>query len=115
TKLPLASAAEGAIRAANGADHAPAELATLLRMLQILENAWLTLNLDVCYAHPLNRGWMDVFYGWTTSPLFQKYWPVLRVEFSRNFVAFCERQLRTGSVAMERREMASGDPIPEIL
>jgi hypothetical protein len=112
---PVLQPSPTVLAAANGADPAPVEIATLLRMLQILENAWLSLNLDVCYAHPLNRGWMDVFYRWTTSPLFRKYWPVLRVEFSRNFVAFCERQLRTGTAGMELQEMARGAPLPEIL
>jgi len=90
-------------------------LHTLLRMLQIMENAWLSLNLDVCYAHPLNRGWMSVFYRWTSSKLFLRYWPVLRGEFARSFVEFCERQLRTGSVEILTMPMPGDATVPEIL
>ena len=43
-----------------------AELHAILQMLQVMENAWLSLNLDVHYAHPLNRGWMDIFHRWAS-------------------------------------------------
>jgi hypothetical protein len=44
-----------------------AEVHAVTQMLQALENAWLRLKLDVNYAHPLNRGWMDVFHRWTRA------------------------------------------------
>jgi hypothetical protein len=87
--------------AVNPAGRACAEVHTLVQMLQIMENAWLSLNLDVHYAHPLNRGWMDVFYRWTNTPLFRRHWPVLRSEFARRFVSFCEKQVRMGRVKVE--------------
>ena len=31
------------------------ELHVIVQMLQVMETAWLSLNLDVHYAHPLNR------------------------------------------------------------
>jgi hypothetical protein len=91
-----------------------AEVHTLLQMLQIMENAWLSLNLDVNYAHPLNRGWMDVFYRWTNTPLFRRHWPVLRSEFARGFVSFCEKQVQLGQVKIERIPLAEGR-VPEVL
>jgi hypothetical protein len=75
-----------------------AELHMLLQMLQVAEDAYLTLKLDKYYAHPLNRGWMDVLYRWASSETFRQHWPTLRGEFARDFVDFCERQMRMGEV-----------------
>jgi hypothetical protein len=36
---------------------------------------------------------MDALSRWTVSPTFQRYWPILRAEFSKSFVRFCERAL----------------------
>src|SRR5581483_10016435 len=33
-----------------------AEVHAVVQMLQVMENAWLSLKLDMNYAHPLNRG-----------------------------------------------------------
>jgi hypothetical protein len=96
------------------ADHEAAELHTIEQVLQLMENAWLSLNLDVHYAHPLNRGWMDIFYRWTSSPAFRKHWPVLRSEYGRGFVSFCERQMRIGKVEV-RIELDTSGNIPELL
>ena len=54
-----------------------AELHIIAQMLQVMENAWLSLNLDVHYLHPLNRGWMDVFHRWTNAVTFRLYRPPL--------------------------------------
>jgi patatin-like phospholipase len=75
-----------------------AELHVIAQMLQAMENAWLSLNLDVNYAHPLNRGWMDVFHRWTSAETVRRHWPLLRGEFGRGFVSFCEKQMRLGVV-----------------
>ncbi len=88
------------------------ELHNLLRMLQVLENAWLSLNLDAEYAHPLNRGWMDAFYRWTSTPTFRKLWPVLRSEYGRGFVRFCERQAGIGVVNVEISPLPNAGALP---
>jgi hypothetical protein len=75
-----------------------AEVHAVAQMLQVMENAWLGLKLDVHYAHPLNRGWMDVFHRWTNAPTVRRLWPLLRSEFSREFIRFAERQMRLGVV-----------------
>jgi hypothetical protein len=81
-----------------------AELNILAQMVQVMENAYLSLNLDANYAHPMNRGWMDVFHRWTSAETFRFHWPHLRAEFGRDFVRFCERQMRMGVV--------TGTPVP---
>jgi hypothetical protein len=85
-----------------------AELHLILQMLQVMENAWLSLNLEKHYAHPLNRGWMDVFYRWTSAPTFRHHWPYLRSEFARGFVSFCERQMKLGVVETRRVRIHPG-------
>jgi GNAT superfamily N-acetyltransferase len=112
---PAPRAAPDAAGAADGSPVESAELHTVLCMLQAMENAWLSLNLDVHYAHPLNRGWMDVFYRWTTSKTFRRYWPVVRSEFARRFVSFCERQMRVGEVRVELRPLQDDSSVPEVL
>ena len=97
------------------AGQACVELHTLLRMLKIMESAWLSLDLDVHYAHPLNRGWMDIFHRWTSAKSFRKNWPMLRSEFSRRFVDFCEKQMRIGRVVIEARHLPANEHVPEIL
>jgi hypothetical protein len=71
------------------------------QLLQIMENAWITLELDRFHAHPLNRGWMSVFRCWVNAPLFRRYWPALRGEYSRGFVRFAEEQLRLEGPVVE--------------
>ena len=92
-----------------------AEVSIIVQMLQVMENAWLSLNLDVHYAHPLNRGWMDIFHRWTSARTVREQWPVVRAEFGRGFVSFCEKQMRMGVVEGRAERLADGDPIPELL
>jgi hypothetical protein len=75
-----------------------AELHAVLQMLQLMEGAWLSLQLDVHFAHPLNRGWMGIFHRWTNAPTVRRLWPLLRGELARGFVSFCEMQMRLGVV-----------------
>src|SRR5262249_41072053 len=105
------------LAAADGGDagQACAELHTILRMLQVMENAWLSLNLDVHHAPPLNRGWMDVFNRWTSSETFRRVWPLARSEFARRFVSFCERQMRVGQVEVTLRPLTPDKEIPAVL
>jgi hypothetical protein len=69
------------------------ELHTASRMLQVMENAFLGAQMNRYYAHPLNAGWMNVFQRWGNWPALRRYWPLLRNEYSRDFVRFCERKL----------------------
>jgi hypothetical protein len=70
-----------------------AELHTVNAMLQVMEIAWFSMQLDDYYAHPVNRGWMNLFRRWTGTGAFHRYWPFLRAEYSEDFVRFCERAL----------------------
>jgi len=86
-----------------------AELHVLAQMLQVMENAYLSLNLEANYAHPMNRGWMDVFHRWTSAERFRSHWLHLRNEFANDFVRFCERQMRLGIVTAKTVPISSED------
>ena len=76
------------------------EFRAVSQMLQAMEQAWSGLRLGDFHAHPQNRGWMNTFRRWTASPLFHAYWPILRSEYQRSFVRFCEEVLNLAPVAM---------------
>ena len=63
-------------------------------MLQVMENAWIALRMESRRDHPMHRGWMNVFRRWAGSDIFQQLWPVFRGQFNRDFVDFCEEELR---------------------
>jgi hypothetical protein len=92
-----------------------AEVHVIAQMLQVMENAWLSLNLDVNYVHPLNRGWMDVFYRWTRAETVREHWPLLRSEFARGFVSFCEKQMGLREFEGAAVEIQKGQPPPALL
>jgi hypothetical protein len=87
-----------------GGNGAPpmAEVHMVAEMLQVMEDAWLSLQLDGFHAHPLNRGWLNVFRRWAGSSRLRQLWPMLRGEFAQDFVLFCERELnlRPGEVTL---------------
>jgi hypothetical protein len=95
------------------AEHRYAELHLVSQMLQVMEDAWLSLHLEGYFAHPMNRGWMNTFRRWTSSENFRRCWPILRGEFSKDFVRFCEKELglNAGTLRAEpiRRDLLAPD------
>jgi len=72
------------------------ELHLASRLLQLMENAWMGIGMERYFAHPRNAGWMNLFRRWTNLPALRRYWPLLRNEYSRDFVRFCEHKLGLG-------------------
>lgn len=70
-----------------------ATLHLISSQVQLMENVFLGLRLAEHYAHPLNRGWMNLFRRWATTPMFRRCWPILCGTFSRAFVEFAECHL----------------------
>jgi hypothetical protein len=90
-----------------GAGHDPAaEMHMVSEMVQTMEMVWFAMKLDSYHAHPLNRGWMNLFRRWTGSRTFQRYWPFLRAEYSQDFVRFCERALNMVPISAVRERLA---------
>ncbi|WP_165233862.1 patatin-like phospholipase family protein [Aquisphaera insulae] len=74
-------------------DYDRAEVHAVGRMLQIMEDTWLSLELRRTTDLPINRGWLNSFRRWASTPAFQALWPLLRPEFGSEFVRFCEDEL----------------------
>jgi len=93
-----------AAAAGPGADGTTAQMSTLfilMRVIKIMEDAWVGADLDENWAHPVNSGWMSYFQRWASCPSFRYWWPILRPIYSdgfRNFVRerFELRLQRTG-------------------
>jgi Patatin-like phospholipase len=73
------------------------QLHAVAQMIQVMENAWVDLQLSGFRDLPMNRGWMSVFRRWASTPALRRLWPILRGEFGSDFVKFCETQLELGS------------------
>lgn len=90
------------------------EIHTACQMLQVLENAWVSMKLDKFHAHPLNAGWMNLFERWGNLDVLRRYWPLLRGEFSRDFVRFCERESALKvDLASDHSKLELFDHLPE--
>ncbi len=71
---------------------AGAELVTLLRVTQLLEDVWSACELDRWWAHPLNMGWVNFFARWVTAPTFRFWWPVMGPMYSKGFRDFLDER-----------------------
>jgi len=92
---PIAPAAAGAPQApgAHDADGVlSSELAFLLRATQLMEDVWLTCELDRWWFHDLNLGWINLFARWATSEAFRFWWPLLAPMFSPGFRRFIQER-----------------------
>jgi hypothetical protein len=62
-------------------------------MIQAMENAWVGLDLKSHPEAPISHGWWSLFRRWTATGAFHRNWPILRPEFSTEFVRFVETRL----------------------
>ncbi len=116
--FPEAGAAPGTVNAPAGmSDGDLTDLHGVDYLLQVMELAWLENDLDQFHAHPLNRGWMNVLRRWTTSGEFYRFWPILRGQYSRGFVRFCEVALNLSPLPVQwcRITDPAAQPWPPIL
>jgi hypothetical protein len=96
---------------------AEADLFTVASLIQLMEMVWLENDLDRYHSYPANRGWMNMFRRWTAAAEFRKYWPVVRCEYSRGFVRFCEKALNLDELPVQwfRVENLDDDPWKQYL
>jgi hypothetical protein len=71
-------------------------LHAIFAMIQVMEDAWADLRMGEFTDLPTNRGWMVAFRRWTSTPTLRRLWPIVRGEYSQDFVKFCETQLGLG-------------------
>jgi hypothetical protein len=84
------------LRASASASQEVTQLHTIVKMIQVMEHTWADLRMGDFIDLPMNRGWMSIFRRWTSSAALRRLWPILRGEYSQDFVKFCETQLELG-------------------
>ncbi len=62
-------------------------------LIQLMENAYVALNLETDWQHPDNSGWLNVFNHWAWSGMFRVTWAVSAATYGGRFRAFCEQRL----------------------
>ncbi|HET9360647.1 MAG TPA: hypothetical protein VFO58_12930 [Vicinamibacterales bacterium] len=82
-------------------------LSYMMRALQIMEDVWVSADLDRYWSHPLNEGWMNYFQRWASTPTFRKWWPILRPIYSSGFRDFAKE--RFGITVREKPAGAAPD------
>jgi hypothetical protein len=65
-------------------------------LIQLMESAYLDLNLETEWQHPDNSGWLNVFNHWAWSGMFRVTWAVSAATYGGRFRGFCERRLNLG-------------------
>jgi len=63
------------------------------RVIQLMEDVYLDLNLEREFDHPDNRGWANFFRHWSWSGMFCATWAISASIYGARFQSFCERQL----------------------
>ena len=68
----------------------------LLRVTQLMEDVWVSHDLNQYWSHPLNEGWMAYFNRWASTASFRRWWPVLAPIYSLRFREFAKERFRVG-------------------
>lgn len=63
------------------------------RMIQLMENVYLGLNLEDEWDHLDNRGWMNLFRHWSWSGMFRVTYAICASTYGARFQSFCKRHL----------------------
>jgi len=74
-------------------------LGFLIRIIQIMEDVWVTGDFEHYWSHPLNEGWMNYFHRWASTPSFRRWWPVLAPMYSIGLRSFVQDRFDVGTVA----------------
>lgn len=58
------------------------------RMIQLMENVYLDLNLEEQFDHPDHQGWIELFKCWASSATFRKLWVSAVKTYGQRFTIF---------------------------
>ena len=84
-------------------------------MMQLMENVYTDLNLERDYAHPDNRGWMNLFQHWSYSGMFRVSWTISACTFGARFQKFCKRRFKLDLGSINVEEISIKEPFETIL
>jgi hypothetical protein len=82
-------------------DHDVKALSQLMRLLQVMEDAWVAGDFERYWSHPLNEGWMSYFHRWASAPHVRRWWPILAPIYGAEFRDFAAEQLGLNLVRSE--------------
>lgn len=79
-------------------------------LIQLMENVYADLRLEEEFAHPDNRGWMNLFRHWAGSGMFRVTWAICIANYGARFQQFCQRHLDldTGELKLSASTIAVG-------
>ncbi len=63
------------------------------RLIELMEDVYLDLDLEAYYDHPDNRGWINLFRHWSWSAMFQASWTISACTYGIRFQRFCRHHL----------------------
>lgn len=61
------------------------------RLIQLMENVYMDLDLEENFGHPSCSGWMEQFRDWTRAPMLKETYDKTKHTFSVKFVSFFAR------------------------
>ena len=73
-------------------------LSYLVRIGQIMEDIWVTADLDRTWSHPLSEAWMNRFRRWAAMPSFRRWWPVIAPLYSPGLREFVRERFKIGAI-----------------
>lgn len=74
----------------------------VIEMMQLIEDVWLSADLDRNWNHPQMIGWMNAFRRWTSSPIVCQWWPFLAPLFTPGMREFAETHLKVPAFSATR-------------
>ncbi|MBK7399353.1 MAG: hypothetical protein IPJ34_24580 [Myxococcales bacterium] len=84
-------------------DGAEAQRALLVASIaQLMEDAWIALDLEHTSTHPLHRPWLAYMERWASMPTFLRYFPLVAPTYNDVFVKFVQYRLGVGPLAQHR-------------
>lgn len=75
------------------------------RVIQLMENVYLDLDLETEWDHPDISGWRNLFHLWCWSGMFRVTWAVTRQTYGKRFQDFCDRRLDLRDAVRIRAEL----------
>ena len=78
------------------------------QMIQLMEDVYLDLELEKHWAHPDNRGWMNLFRHWSWASMFRATWAMSAATYGARFQDFCRRHLDLDFGDLEARSVFRG-------
>ena len=100
-----------------GAPHTntePAKIAKIVplftQVMTLMENVYVSCELERYATHPLAIGWLNWFGRWATTPAFRDLWPMLSPMFNPRAIRFFEAKL--GLISTRNSKWTSGTTAP---